>query len=763
MERKLAAILYADVAGYSRLTGADEEGTHEALRNHRAVLLQAIGAEAGRTCHTAGDAVLAQFGSVVAALKSAVAAQRDLAKRNAALTENRRLEFRIGVNLGDVIVDGPQIYGNGVNVAARLETLAEPGGICICSRVLEQVEDKLDVGFVSLGSQFVKNIKKPVNVYKVLLDSAFTGQVVEMDRPATPQWPQPPAALVPAPIVAARTGTAWSPIGPPEFDRASVERVGYSLHDKPSIAVLPFDNLSGEKAQDAVADGLTQDIIATLSQSPDLFVIARNSTSTYKGKPVKVQEVAKELGIQYVLEGSVQRANDQLRVTAQLIDALSGRNLWADRYDRKAENLFAVQDEIAHKVLIKLQAALILGEDARFASHRTLGLVSEILRRQAYTEGSKYTDDGMLKARELYRTLIDADPQYSRAWAGLAWTYYFEARLGGLVMSREQALKKGEESAERAIEINPRDSLGYLQLANVSTIKGEQDRAVALAEKAAALASGDVKVKSVLAYNLIWAGQLHRAVELFQEAKRFGSPYPWWIDAASGLAYYLAGQHDQAIVDLKRGVIRAPTSVYARARLIAVYADTGRLEEAKDEAAALLKAVPGFTVTEFVHEHPFKDVNLKTWLRNALLKAGLPKDPAPKLPDKPSIAVLPFDNLSGDPEQEHLADGMTEHIITTLSRCSDFSVIARNSSFTYKKKPLKIKRIAKELGVSYVLEGSIQKSGDRLRVTAQLIDALDSRQLWSDRSDCGLENLFALQEEIAQKILLQLKVEFAPG
>jgi adenylate cyclase len=191
MERKLAAILYADVAGYSRLTGADEEGTHEALRNHRAVLLQAIGAEAGRVCHTAGDAVLAQFGSVVAALKCAIAAQRDLAKRNGVLSENRRLQFRIGVNLGDIIVDGPQIYGNGVNVAARLETLAEPGGICICSRVLEQVEDKLDVGFASLGSQFVKNIKKPVDVYKVLLDSTYAGQVFETDRQPTLQWPRP--------------------------------------------------------------------------------------------------------------------------------------------------------------------------------------------------------------------------------------------------------------------------------------------------------------------------------------------------------------------------------------------------------------------------------------------------------------------------------------------------------------------------------------------------------------------------------------------
>lgn len=763
MERKLAGILYADVAGYSRLTGTDEEGTHEALRDHRAVLLQAIGAEAGRVCHTAGDAVLAQFGSVVAALKCAIAAQRDLAKRNGVLSDNRRLEFRIGVNLGDVIVDGPQIYGNGVNVAARLETLAEPGGICICRRVLEQVEDKLDVGFASLGSQFVKNIKKPVNAYKVLLDSTFAGQIVETDGPATPQWTQPAAAAVPAPVVAAGTGPPLLRIGPPEFDRASVERVGSSFPDKPSIAVLPFDNLSGEKTQDAVADGLTQDIIATLSQSPDLFVIARNSTSTYKGKPVKVQEVAKDLGIQYVLEGSVQRASDQLRVTAQLVDALSGRHVWADRYDRKAENLFAVQDEIARNVLIELQATLILGENARSASHRTHGLVSEVLRRQAYTEGSKYTDEGMLRARELYKVLIDADPEYSRAWAGLAWTYYFEARLGGLVMSREQALKKGKEAAERSIELNPHDSLGYLQLANVSAIKGEQDQAVELVEKAAALAPGDVKVKRILAYNLIWAGEPHRAVELFQEAKRLGSRYPWWIDAASGLAHYLAGQHDQAIVSLERGIARAPTSVYARARLIAVYADTGRLEDAKGEAVALLKVVPGFTVTAFVDEHPFKDASLKTWLRNALLKAGLPEDPAPKLPDKPSIAVLPFDNFSGDPQQEHLADGMTEHIITTLSRDPDLFVIARNSSFTYKKKPVKIKQIAKELGVRYVLEGSIQKSKDRLRVTAQLIDALDGSHLWSDRFDSDLENLFALQEEIARKILLQLQIKFSPG
>ena len=324
MERKLTAILYADVAGYSRLTGADDEGTVETLKIHLGALIKAIEHHGGRVVNTAGDAVLAEFASVVTALKCAVEAQRDLAERNRDLPESRKLQFRAGVNLGDLVVDGDEIYGDGVNVAARLEALAVPGGICISGRVEEQVEGKLDVGFAYLGAQSVKNIKKPVNVYKVLLDRKDTGKIVGAPKPQASGWGWVTAAVL-ALVIGLGGWSAWLHVNKLDLAPASLEKMAFPLPDKPSIAVLPFDNLSGDPEDRFLADGLTEDIITTLSRVPDLFVIARNSTFTYKGKPVKVQQVATELGVRYVLEGSLQRSGDRLRVTAQFIDATTGQ------------------------------------------------------------------------------------------------------------------------------------------------------------------------------------------------------------------------------------------------------------------------------------------------------------------------------------------------------------------------------------------------------------------------------------------------------
>ena len=290
-------------------------------------------------------------------------------------------------------------------------------------------------------------------------------------------------------------------------------------------------------------------------------------------------------------------------------------------------------------------------------------------------------------------------------------------------------------------------------------IKHEQDRAVAFAEQAQALAPGDYQVKAVLAYNLIWAGESRRATEKFVEAKRLSPRYPWWIDAASGLAQHLAGQHDEAIASLKTGMARAPTSVYPRARLVAVYADLGRMEEARAEAADLLKVAPGFTVSEFVSEHPFKDASLSAWLRDALLKAGLPEKPPPKLPDKPSIAVLPFENMSGETEQAYFAEGMTDDLITRLSQISGLFVIARNSTFAYKGTPVKVQDVARDLGVRYVLEGSVRKAENTIRINAQLIDAQSGGHLWAEIFDREYRDIFAIQDEITGLIADALSVK----
>ncbi len=625
MERRLAAILAADVVGYSRLMGEDEAGTLSGLKAHRDELIDpAIGEHHGRIVKLMGDGALVEFASVVDALECAVAIQRGMTGRNAEVPEDRRIVFRIGINLGDIIIDGDDIYGNGVNVAARLETLAEPGGICISGRVLEQVEKNVEVGFAFLGPQTVKNIDKPVNTYNVLLDPEAAGTIVDVPKAkaSSPPWW---IAAVFALVVAAGGAGLWYYQTKPDFEPASVANMAFPLPDKPSIAVLPFDNLSGDKEQDPIADGLTEDIIATLARVPDLFVIARNSTFTYKGKPVKVQQVAEDLGVRYVLEGSVQRSGDRLRVTAQLIDALDGSHLWANRYDRPAENLFALQDEITRNVLIELQVKLTFGEHARVSSRGTKSLNAWILRSQAFAQGSKYTKEGMLKARDLYNQAVKADADFSRAWAGIAWTYWWEARVGGWHLSRDEALKKATTFAQRAMELDPQDPSGYFVMGNISLLKNEHDRAIALGEQAVELAPNDFQTNSTLGFQLVWADETQRALEMFARAKRLSPRYPAWILGMEGLAQHMLGRHENAIITLNEGIKRAPKLYFTRARLTAVYVDLDRLEEAKVAATELLELRPGFAVKKYVRTQPFKAPERKEWVRKLLLKAGLPE------------------------------------------------------------------------------------------------------------------------------------------
>ncbi len=531
---------------------------------------------------------------------------------------------RIGINLGDIIIDGDDIYGNGVNVAARLETLAEPGGICISGRVLDQVEKNVDVGYAFLGPQTVKNIDRPVNAYRVLLDPADAGTFVDVPKAKSPGRRGLIAAVVAVVVVAGGAGL-WYHQTKPDFEPASVAKMAHPLPDKPSIAVLPFDNLSGDKEQDSIADGLTEDIIAMLARVPDVFVIARNSTFTYKGKPVKVQQVAEDLGIRYVLEGSVQKSGDRLRVTAQLIDALDGRHLWAGRHDRPTGNILALQDEITREVLIELQVKLTLGENARMSSEETKSLEAWLLGHQGRAEGLKFTKAGMLKGRDLFEAAIEADPEYSRASSGLSWTYWFEGRMGGWQLSRDAALDKSSELAERAIELGPQVPNGYGAMANIALMRNEQDRAVALAEKGVDLAPNDFLTNATLAWQLVWAGEAERALEVFATAKRLSPRYPAWFPFMEGLAEHMLGRHDDAIVTLNEGIRRQPKNSYPRARLVAVYADLGRLDEAKAAAAELLEVDPGFTVNKFVKTLPFKEPERKVWVRDLLLKGGLPE------------------------------------------------------------------------------------------------------------------------------------------
>ena len=426
IERKLAAILSADVVSYSRLMAADDERTRTALNLHRKELIDPVVAQhQGRVVGTAGDSILIEFASIIDAVQCAVALQRGMGERNTDIPEELRIVFRIGVNLGDVIVEGDDIHGDGVNVAARLEALSEPGGICISGEAFRQVRGKLDAGFADLGEQQVKNIPEPVRAYRVLLDPATAGQVIEQQRATKPErkwrWAIPAAAAV---VVAIAAGVLLA-LEPwvPRVEQASIERMAFALPEKPSIAVLPFTNMSEDRAQEFFADGMTEDIITDLSKVLGLFVIARNTTFTYKGKAVKVRQVGEELGVRYVLEGSVRRQGGRVRINVQLIDATGGHHVWAERYDRDAEDIFAIQDEVAGEIVSALEVKLSVAEQAKLEQKPTDNLEAYDLYLLGNQTVDNLTLEGSRRSIEMFKLALDLDENFTLARVGLGKAY----------------------------------------------------------------------------------------------------------------------------------------------------------------------------------------------------------------------------------------------------------------------------------------------------------------------------------------------------
>ena len=371
-KRKLTAILSADVVGYSRLMGEDEAATVRTLETYKRVISDLIQQHRGRVVDSPGDNILAEFASVVDAVQCAVAVQKEIQARNLELPETRRMQFRIGINLGDVIEEEDRLYGDGVNIAARLESLAEPGGICVSKTAFDHIETKLPLGYEYLGEQTVKNIAKPVCAYKVLMEPRVTVKAPAQAKPKEGARRRSRfIALVSVLLMAAGAAVFWRfafPPAEPKVEKASQQQMAFPLPDKPSIAVMPFLNLTGEQNQDFFCDGLSESLITALSKVPQLFVIARDSTFRYKGKGVKTKQVSEELGVQYVLEGSVQRAGDRVRVTAQLIDALTGQHLWSERYDRSLKDIFDLQDEITMKILTELRVKIHRGRNRAHTS-----------------------------------------------------------------------------------------------------------------------------------------------------------------------------------------------------------------------------------------------------------------------------------------------------------------------------------------------------------------------------------------------------------
>ncbi|MBW1818214.1 MAG: tetratricopeptide repeat protein, partial [Deltaproteobacteria bacterium] len=766
-KRKLTAVFSADAAGYSRLMGEDEAETVRTLTAYREIMASLIKQHRGRVVDSPGDNLLAEFASVVDAVQCAVAVQNEFQARNAELPENRRMVFRIGINLGDVIEEEGRIYGDGVNIAARLEALAEPGGICVSKTAFDHIETKLPLGYEYLGEQEVKNIAKPVGAYRVQMEPRVTVAGAKEEKPSMPLWRRKGvlAGVVAVIVVAIGLVGVWKLyLGPslPSIEPASVEKMAFPLPEKPSIAVLPFVNMSGDPEQEYFSDGLTEEIITTLSKAPHMFVIARNSTFTYKGKTVKIQQVAEELGVRYVLEGSVRKSEDRVRVTAQLIDAITGRHLWAERYDRDLKNLFALQDEITLKILKALQVKLSDTPFAGLTEKGTTNLDAYLKLLKAREYGHRGTKEGNAMKRKLSKEVIALDPDYPVAYLMLSATHLMDL-IYGTSESPGQSLRTAEELVKKALFLNDNSASGHAFLGRIYLTKRQYEKAIAEGERALALDPNSDFVQAALAYTLRNAGRYDEAIALLRKAIRLNPIPPSWYLGSLGYAYFVLGRYEEALAEFKKILQRTPNGLIAHVVLAAVYSEMDREKDARTQAEEILRIDPKFTLESHSKALLIKNQDEKERYIAALRRAGIPEHPPLPLPDKPSIAVLPFVNMSGDPEQEYFSDGITEEIITALSKTPKLFVIARNSTFTYKGKPVKVQQVGRELGVKYVLEGSVRKAGNKVRVTAQLVDAQTGHHLWAERYDRNLKDIFAVQDEITKKIITALQVKLTEG
>ncbi len=623
-KRKLTAILSADVKDYSRLMREDEEATVRTITAYRAAMAQLIQQYRGRVVDSPGDNILAEFASVVDGVNCAVEIQRELAERNAELPSERKMEFRIGINLGDVIEEGERIYGDGVNIAARVEGLAEGGGICISGTVYDAIEAKLGLEYEYLGEQAVKNIPKPVRVYRILsFPGAAAHRVIKAKKAVGRTWRNMALALMAILVVGAAVAIWQFYFRAPRLEVASVEKMAFPLPDKPSIAVLPFTNMSDDPKQEYFSDGLTDQIITGLSKVPNLFVIARNSTFTYKGKPVKVQEVAEDLGVKYVLEGSVQKTVDRIRITAQLIDATTGHHLWSERYNREPGDIFVIQDDITMEIMKAMQVKLSRGEQARLVvKHETTNLAAYEKSQEARAYILRYTREDVAQARQLLEEAITLDPGFAGAYAYLGWTHFFDARFGW-TESRPKSAKMAFEYAQKALEMN--DSLEYARtlLSAVYLVKRQYEKAIVEAERAVALNTNSALALGTLAGVLGCSGRWEESIIYFKRSIRL-DPFPRinylnWL----GRAYFMTGQYDEAILASKKALDRNSNYLPAHAFLSASYSSLGREAEANAAAEEVLRINPKFSLESYAKTLPYKNkADIERYI-TALRKAGL--------------------------------------------------------------------------------------------------------------------------------------------
>jgi TolB-like protein len=580
VERRLTAILAADVAGYSRLTGLDEEGTHAQLQGHlRSLVEPQIAEHRGRVVKNTGDGLLAEFSSVVDAVRCALDVQRGMAERNAEVPQEKRIEFRIGINVGDIIIDGGDIFGDGVNVAARLEGLAEPGGICVSGRVQEDAEGKLEITFENAGEQQLKNIARPVRVYRVRLSGA-----AQSGRPALP------------------------------------------LPDKPSIAVLPFQNMSGDPEQEYFADGIVEEIITALSRFRQLFVIARNSSFTYKGRAVDVKHVGRELGVRYLLEGSVRKSANRLRITAQLVDGLTGAHLWADRLDGALEDIFDLQDQVTASVVGAIAPKLEQAEIERAKRKPTDSLDAYDYYLRGITSFHQMTKEGTTEALRQFCRAIELDPGFAAAHGLAAWCYLRRKNSGWMTDSLQE-VAEAERLAQRAIELGKDDAVALCSGGFVLARGRDLHGGAALIDRARALNPN-------LAVAWFFSGWVNNylcepevAIERFAHAMRLNplDPLVFGMQVGTAAAHFLAGRYDESSSWAEKALLENPRSLAAMRMAAASHALAGRFAEAQQAMARMRKIDPMLRVSTLTDLFPFRGPEDCARYAEGLRKAGLPE------------------------------------------------------------------------------------------------------------------------------------------
>jgi len=606
--------------------GEDEARTLQTLKGHRQAMYSLIEKNQGRVVDSPGNSLLAEFASVVDALECAVEIQKELKGRNEALPKEHRTPFRIGIHLGDVIEEEGKIYGDGVNVAAMLEGLADAGGICVSRSVHDQVKNKLRAGYQSIGAHSVKNIAEPVQVYRILPEPDAFGKAVGRAWYRLRQW-QKVAVAVGVAILQVFVGMGVKKYidqagSSPGIFSFFTEKAALPLPDKPSIAVLPLENMTGDPKQEYFTDGFTEQIITSLSKISSLFVISRNSTFTYKGKPVKVQQVSKELGVRYVLEGSVQKFSSRIRINVQLIDAISGQHVWAESYDRDLKDIFGLQDEVILKITSAMSVNLTAGEQARAWAEGTKSLDAYLKLMQGREYLRKGNRESIALARRMAEEAIALDPKYADAYTLLGATYTSEVFIG-TSQSPKDSMAKATELIQKALAMNGSLAEARSRLGALYVWSGRYDEGIAEAERGVELDPNSGQANINLAVVLRWAGKPKEAIPVIQKALRLEPIPPDNYVQQLALVYFQAGDCKEALAACDKGLKRDPDHLVSRVIMAAVYGSCGREQAARKEATEVLRINPKFTAESYMRNIPYKNPSDRDRVVQGLRKAGL--------------------------------------------------------------------------------------------------------------------------------------------